>query len=208
MISCTINQITFNFCPSASLVSPIIFFRRYENLCDFNLSRGRHSNLSCEVASAIVEGAVGKRWTLLLPKLNYIQTWAESLSPGRGRGVRVLDQYFGVGGPLRIWNNLHSIILSRTEDKMNAVNLVLMPVISHSNWEKLRYSHCFCILGAQTNFIKQINSIVQLIPCLHFGQTHTNWNYIPYYFGRTREKLYVLGQRGQKPYPVSRHIPV
>ena len=33
-----------------------------------------------------------------------------------------------------------------------------------------RYSHCFCKLRAQTNFIKEIKPIVQAIPCLQLGR--------------------------------------
>ena len=38
----------------------------------------------------------------------------------------------------------------------NARHLVLKPFVGNCNRANSPYSHCFCILGAQTHFIKQI----------------------------------------------------
>ena len=57
----------------------------------------------------------------------------------------------------------------------------------------VRHSHCFCVLGEQTKMIHLENRINRA------GNTLLT---------NAHEILYPLGQRGDKPYPVQRRIPV
>ena len=76
------------------------------------------------------------------------------------------------------------------DKRQNKRRLVVKSFMCNCNWENSRYDHCYCILGTQTNFIKQINSIVLAIPCLQLRQTRT--------------KLYTLFRNERKK---KKHIP-
>ena len=76
------------------------------------------------------------------------------------------------------------------DKRQNKRRLVVKSFMCNCNWENSRYDHCYCILGTQTNFIKQINSIVLAIPCLQLRQTRT--------------KLYTLFRNERKKKNISR----
>ena len=49
--------------------------------------------------------------------------------------------------------------------RQNARRLVLKPTGNYKRANSC-YSHRFCVLGVETNFIKQMKSTLEAIPCL------------------------------------------
>lgn len=97
------------------------------------------------------------------------------------RGAGVLDQYLGKGQPLKLpnpetvqkKNNLNLITLSKSKDKIHAVFAIKIERI-HVMVVAFVYLDPGTWTGVQTNFMKQVNSVIQLIPCLQLGQLARN----------------------------------
>ena len=115
--------------------------------------------------------------SLLFPRgFSVFKMVSVSASQGEGEGEGVwgvvLNQYLGISEPLRVWHltelrekkplympclGQHPqvyYILFRTKDTMQVV--LLKPFIGNCNYTNSLKSYCFCILGARTNFVKQI----------------------------------------------------